>query len=219
MPVLFVAIVLVLAAGIGATSFVRDNNSIGGQSSTGPSALSAGPSPLRSFQSVAQLQDFMAANAQSAQAYDSYGGAGLIGGPGLFPGGSLTVSTTSAVTMTETSAAGLSAQSAAPSDSSTPSFTGTNVQVQGVDEPDIVKTDGTHLFVASTGSSNNSTVDILQAYPPTSQAVLSKLSLSGQVVGIEIAQDRLMVIDQGYSNGTANIGLFLYNTADLSPPG
>ena len=31
-------------------------------------------------------------------------------------------------------------------------YTTTNVQVQGVDEPDIVKTDGTHIFALSNGS-------------------------------------------------------------------
>jgi uncharacterized secreted protein with C-terminal beta-propeller domain len=156
----------------------------------------------------------MAANAKSAQLYDSYGGSGLIGGPALFPGGLMTIAGTTAETATEASVA---PQSALASTSSSPSYTGTNVQVQGVDEPDIVKTDGTHLFVASTGSSN-STVSIIQAYPPASQAVLSTLSVSGQVQGIEIAQGRLMVIDQGYSNGTTNIGLLLYNTTNLSSP-
>jgi len=61
-------------------------------------------------------------------------------------------------------------------------------------------------------------VNILQAYPPTSQAVLSTLTLSGQVQGIEITQGRLMVIDQEYANSTMYIGLFLYNTTNLSSP-
>ena len=51
----------------------------------------------------------------------------------------------------------------------------------------------------------------------TSNAVLSTVSLSGQVIGIEIAQDRLMVIDQRYTN-TTYIGLLLYNTSSLSSP-
>jgi len=214
MPVLFVAVVLVIAAGIGAASIATQNNAVTTHSSSASSTPSAAPSPLSSFQSVTQLQDFIAANAKSAQLYDSYGGSGLIGGPALFPGGLVTMTETMAASATEASTA---PQAALSSASSSPSFTGTNVQVQGVDEPDIVKTDGAHLFVASPGSSQ-SAVSIIQAYPPTSQAVLSTLTLSGQVQGIEIAQGRLMVIDQGYSNGTTNIGLFLYNTTDLSSP-
>jgi uncharacterized secreted protein with C-terminal beta-propeller domain len=130
--------------------------------------------------------------------------------------------TESATVTFATSQAALSA--ASPSTSSSPSFTGTNDQVQGVDEPDIVKTDGANLYVVSTGSSN-STVNILQAYPPTSQAypptsqaVLSTLTLTGQVQGIEITQGRLMVIDQGYANNTNYIALLLYNTTNLSAP-
>ncbi|MGH9919092.1 MAG: beta-propeller domain-containing protein, partial [Nitrososphaerales archaeon] len=111
-------------------------------------------------------------------------------------------------------------QSAASSPSS-PAFTGTNVQVQGVDEPDIVKTDGIHLFVAAngTGSSTSSgSVTIMDAYPPNSTAVLSTVSLpSAQILGIEVAQDRLLVIDQRYTN-TTYVGLLLYNTSTLSSP-
>jgi uncharacterized secreted protein with C-terminal beta-propeller domain len=121
-----------------------------------------------------------------------------------------------------TVAGAATALQSAVSSTSSPSFTGTNVQVQGVDEPDIVKTDGTHLFVASTDSGSSPTggsaITIIQAYPPTSNAVLSTVSLSGQVIGIEIAQGRLMVIDQGYTNGTTYIGLLLYNTSSLSSP-
>jgi len=216
-PVIFVATLIIVAAAIGATSIATENHSSSGQATTGSSVVSAGPSPLSSFQSVTQLQDFMAANAKSAQVYDSYGGSGLIGGPGIFPGGLMGISTITE-TGTVTLAAAQSAVAAlSSSTSSTPSFTGTNDQVQGVDEPDIVKTDGANLFVVSTGSSNSS-VNILQAYPPTSQAVLSTLTLSGQVQGIEITQGRLMVIDQEYANSTMYIGLFLYNTTNLSSP-
>ena len=97
--------------------------------------------------------------------------------------------------------------------SSTPSFTGTNVQVQGVDEPDRVKTDGTHLFV-----STQTSVAIINAYPPNSSAVLSTLSFpSSNVIGLEIAQDRLMVIDQK-SSGTPAVEMLLYDTSDLTSP-
>ena len=41
-----------------------------------------------------------------------------------------------------------------------PDYSKTNVQVAGVDEPDIVKTDGTYLYVVA-----NQTVFIIKAYP------------------------------------------------------
>ena len=218
-PVLVVAIVLVLAAAIGFVPTLTSNNMT--SSSTSSSSFNAQSGPLRSFQNFYQLQDFMAANAKSAQEYDAYGGSSFIGGPAMFLGGGLvTMTGTVASTATVTGAA-TDLQSALSSTSS-PSFTGTNVQVQGVDEPDIVKTDGTHLFVASTGSSSyptgGSAITIIQAYPPSSNSVLSTVSLAGQVIGIEIAQGRLMVIDQGYTNGTTDIGLLLYDTTSLSSP-
>ncbi|MGI0083817.1 MAG: beta-propeller domain-containing protein, partial [Nitrososphaerales archaeon] len=96
---------------------------------------------------------------------------------------------------------------------STPAFTGTNVQVQGVDEPDGVKTDGTHLFV-STGSE----VSIINMYPPNSTATLSTITFqTGNVLGIEISLNRLLVIVQRNSNAT-HIDILLYNTADLTSP-
>ncbi len=90
------------------------------------------------------------------------------------------------------------ATAAATADQSTPSHTGTNVQVQGVDEPDIVKTDGLHLFVSTT-----SAVNIINAYPPGSASVLSTLTYNNSnVLGMEITQNRLLVINQRSTNTT-----------------
>src|ERR1039458_6403052 len=146
-PVLFVAIVLVLAAAIGFVPMLTGNNTLPSASS---SSFNAQSGPLRSFQNLSQLQDFMAANAKSAQEYDAYGGSSFIGGPIMFaPGITMTATMESSASMGV--AGTLTTDNSAASSASSPSFTGTNVQVQGVDEPDIVKTDGTHLFVASAG--------------------------------------------------------------------
>ena len=53
-----------------------------------------------------------------------------------------------------------------------PSFTTTNDQVQGVDELDIVKTDGTYLYVASSQA-----VSIIRAYPVNETSVVSTIGL------------------------------------------
>ncbi len=49
-------------------------------------------------------------------------------------------------------------------------YSGTNVQVAGVDEMDLVKTDGTYVYVASW-----SNVSVIRADPPTAMAVVSKI--------------------------------------------
>ena len=55
----------------------------------------------------------------------------------------------------------------------TPSYSSTNIQVAGVDELDMVKTDGTYLYVASQNE-----VDIFLAYPATDLHVVTRLALS-----------------------------------------
>ena len=173
--------------------------------STGGSASGTTHQGLSSFQSYTQLQEYMSANAKSAQQYNQwgvdFGGWGSI----AFPGGVGTVTfTTSAVTELSTTDGSIS---------NAPSYTGTNVQVQGVDEPDRVKTDGTHLFVSTQDS-----VALMNAYPPNSTAILSTLSFPDCVVlGLEAATSRLMVIVQT-SSGTGAVELLLYDTTTLTSP-
>jgi len=67
----------------------------------------------------------------------------------------------------------------------------TNIQVTGVDEADIVKTDGEYIYLAS----GNRTI-IVRAYPPEQAQVLSEIELEGTVVGIFINRDRLVVFEE-----------------------
>lgn len=78
-----------------------------------------------------------------------------------------------------------SAQEAAPVDYST-----TNIQVAGVDEADIVKSDGDYLYVVS-----NQSVFILLASPeaPEEARILSRIELNGTLHGIFLDGDRLVV--------------------------
>jgi uncharacterized secreted protein with C-terminal beta-propeller domain len=150
---------------------------------------------VNSFKDLPQLQSFLLANAKSAQRY---------GGRGIFFGG-LPANVEFGPAL-ETSV--ISAASEV-----SPSYTGTNVQVQGVDEPDIVKTDGTHLFVAT-----DDKVTIINAYPPNSAKILSAINFSGSsVLGIETSQDRLLVISQQGSTDSL-IELLLYDVSNLSSP-
>lgn len=168
---------------------------------SGPDAVSQG---LSTFRTYAQLQSFVAASAGSAQRYRNYGA--WFGGPVLLKGGlpiAQNVEFTAALT------------AAVPSSYSGTSFTTTNVQVAGVDEPDSVKTDGTHLFVAT-----SSAVSIIQAYPPNSTSILSTIRLDNAtttVIGIEISQGRLLIFAQR-SNPASYVDLLLYDTTSLSSP-
>jgi len=78
-----------------------------------------------------------------------------------------------------------------------PDYSKTNVQVAGVDEPDIVKTDGTYLYLVENG-----VVTIVKAYPVGDAVVLSRISFnnSTSISNIFIYGDRLVVFGMIYSS-------------------
>jgi len=77
---------------------------------------------------------------------------------------------------------------------SVPEHSTTNIQVAGVDEADIVKTDGEYLYVVS-----GSDIYILKAYPANQSEVLSKITLN-ETYGprIYVNEDKLAVLGNRY---------------------
>ncbi len=76
----------------------------------------------------------------------------------------------------------------------------TNVQVEGVDEADIVKTDGTYLYIIRSGK-----IRIVRAYPADEMAIISTIDLEDSEFypqELYIDDDRLIVI--GNSNRNMN---------------
>jgi len=70
-----------------------------------------------------------------------------------------------------------------------PSYSTTNVQVAGVDEPDIVKTDGTYLYVVA-----NQTIYIIKAYPVFDATILAQIRITNvSISNIFIRDDHLVV--------------------------
>lgn len=72
-----------------------------------------------------------------------------------------------------------------------PDHSKTNVQVEGVDEADIVKTDGEFIYVIS---GNN--VAIVKAYPVEEGEVLSQIQLNGTLRGLFINRDSLVIFEE-----------------------
>ncbi len=70
-------------------------------------------------------------------------------------------------------------------------YSPTNIQVAGVDEADIVKTDGQYIYLVS----GNKTI-IVKAYPPEQAQVISKIEVQGTIMGIFINGDRLVVFEE-----------------------
>lgn len=73
-------------------------------------------------------------------------------------------------------------------------YSTTNIQVAGVDEADIVKTDGQYIYHIA---GNN--VTILKAYPPAEAEVLSRITYKDEYpVGLFVSGDKLVVLGSHY---------------------
>ena len=74
-------------------------------------------------------------------------------------------------------------------------YSETNIQVEGVDEPDVIKTDGTYIYMLA-----NQKVYIIKAYPSEEAALVSTIDLpSGfNVRDIFINADKLVVFGTSY---------------------
>jgi len=108
-------------------------------------------------------------------------------------------------TLTQDSAR--SKQESAPA----PDYSGTNNQVQGVDEADLVKTDGSYLYVIS-----GSELFIIKAQPANQAVKLAALKFTGQPSEAFINGDTLVVFGNGPDPQTMFINK--YNISDRSKP-
>ena len=73
---------------------------------------------------------------------------------------------------------------AAPGDYST-----TNIQVEGVDEADLVKTDGLYIYIVS-----DYAVHIVRAYPPEEAELVSTITFDQMVTNIYVDDDKLIAM-------------------------
>jgi uncharacterized secreted protein with C-terminal beta-propeller domain len=90
-------------------------------------------------------------------------------------------------------------------------YSKTNIQVEGVDEADIVKSDGEYLYIVS---GNNLT--IVKAYPPEEAAVISKITLDGSISGIFINGNKLAIFETDYSFYTLYYGVAVRESTSTS---
>lgn len=70
-------------------------------------------------------------------------------------------------------------------------YSTTNIQVEGVDEPDIVKNDGKYIYTV-TGNK----VEIVDAYPASGMSIKSIINLSNYISSIFLNEDKLIVFSQ-----------------------
>ena len=85
--------------------------------------------------------------------------------------------------------ANIALDAAAEGGQSAPDYSGTNIQVEGVDEADVVKTDGNYIYLVS-----GAKVFIVKAYPPVDVGIVSVLNLEFSAIDLFINGDKLVVI-------------------------
>ncbi len=69
-------------------------------------------------------------------------------------------------------------------------YSRTNIQVEGVDEADIVKSDGEYIYLAT-----DNRLVIARAYPPQKARIICKTELEGNINGLFVNGDRLAVLE------------------------
>ncbi len=74
-------------------------------------------------------------------------------------------------------------------------YSTTNIQVVGVDEPDIVKNDGRYIYTIS-----GQTLAIVDAYPAEKASIISKTEISDTPKDLFVTGDRLVLFTTGYES-------------------
>ncbi len=150
--------------------------------------------PLESFQSVAQYQAL--ASSQTNYFLGGFGGNSYRGD----------MMETTSLAMPKVATEGSSLPVANSDLGSTPDYSQTNNQVAGVDEADILKTDGQYIYTIT-----EKTVYLLQAYPGTDAKVLGTITFDKYYPrNLFIDNDLLVVI--GRVSGSE-----FYNTLGFQP--
>lgn len=88
-------------------------------------------------------------------------------------------------------------------DSAGTDFSGTNVQVSGIDEADLIKTDGTHIYKISENK-----VQIIKAVPADKMELESQLTFNGNFSPYQlfIEGSQLIILGHSYKDVPEHIG-------------
>jgi len=132
------------------------------------------PIELNQFASYDELKTFLENTSNSGNYYYSRGGAFTLG-------------------FEDFSADVNAPQPAVPVEPTAAEYSETNVQVEGVDEADIVKTDGEYVYIVS-----GSNLTIVKAFPAEEAQILSKIVLKGGITGIFINGNKLVLFESEY---------------------
>ncbi|MGE5372503.1 MAG: beta-propeller domain-containing protein [Solirubrobacterales bacterium] len=163
-------------------------------------AAAAAKRPMRTFASQKELSDYIKNNIQLSGRFGYYGG-------------TVSMRRSDVIMMKEAMPLAAAPSAVGAADQASPANTGsgetsidyskTNVQVEGVDEADFVKSDGKYLYVAS-----GTTLFIVKAYPAGKGQIVSRITLKGSPSDLFINGNRMIVMGRGQEWMDLDIKLF-----------
>jgi inhibitor of cysteine peptidase len=161
----------------------------------------------KSFKTEAEFTDFVKKNAGGS--YDYYGGT---------RGGVMMDSMKLSSSIAPTAAGAAESNAAVQVNAEEGAFSTTNNQVSGVDEGDIMKTDGSYIYTVT-----GNTVFIIKAYPGEDAEIVSTIKFKSQPQGLFINGDKLAVYGNFYDldyfkeiDFVPKQGMTFFNIYDLS---
>jgi len=151
---------------------------------------------MMQFGSVEELKTYLEDRGESYPLWSLLGGASheLSLSPGVADGGAFVVSAAEAATA---AADAKSAASGLTYFGFNLDYSGTNIQVEGVDEADIVKTDGAYIYIAK-----DKKVLIVKAYPAEEAQLVTRIDVGLTVQDLYVAGDKLAVFSYVEPNTT-----------------
>ncbi|MFH1326858.1 MAG: beta-propeller domain-containing protein [archaeon] len=150
---------------------------------------------FKTFESIDDLKNFLKENQDMGEFYGT---------------GARTFGSTDAV-MAESAVGGAATSKSSDSAQTASDYSETNIQVAGVDEPDIVKNDGKYIYAVS-----GNKIVLINAYPAENMKIISEINTS-RVINIFVNQDKLIVFASKYS-GKAETQVLIYDISDRENP-
>lgn len=129
-------------------------------------------------------------------------------------------SVTSAGSVPKTSVqnkASSSAMTDSTTGNNTQDYSGTNIQVEGVDEGDIVKTDGTHIYVCSNESFGGE-ITVYKADGKDTKKISTVVVNSVDISEIYIRDKKLVVISSDWTDSSDETKVSIYDVTDIENP-
>ncbi|MDP3104760.1 MAG: beta-propeller domain-containing protein, partial [Candidatus Methanoperedens sp.] len=144
---------------------------------------------LKKFSSIKEIKEFLKASSASS-GYDQYGGWGGVRFGGFMQENIMVTGAMDSAMPTAMPVA-TAAMKTGAGESGAVDYSTTNIQVEGVDEADFVKSDGKHIYVLA---QNN--LVIVDAFPAAEAKTLSTITIDGRPRDIFVNGDRLIVFTE-----------------------